>query len=357
MSKEFRLGLFIVATLLILASGVFLIGDKQSLFHATYRIRAEFQNVAGLSPGAAVRVGGIQEGTVRRIGLPTQPGDKVVVEMDLQKATRDIVKKDSLAEIKAEGLLGDKYVEVSFGSKEAEKLEDGETIASEPPLDYSDLIQKADQILDTTRDAVQNVQDTAGNLKSVTSKIDHGEGTMGALVNDKTIYQQASAGVTALREDMEALKHNFLLRGFFKKRGYEDSDELTKHGIPKLPPGPYLKTFAFDASRMFGRPDSAKLKNEKVLNNAGHFLEGEKFGLAVVAASTGMKGDSDKDRQLTEARTMVIRDYLVQHFSLDDTRIKTIGLGKTEQAGAGDEVEILIYPLGPNLKLGQRAAR
>jgi len=38
---------------------------------------------------------------------------------------------------------------------------------------------------------------------------------------------------------MEALKHNILIRGFFKKRGYEDSEELTKHEIPKLPPGPF----------------------------------------------------------------------------------------------------------------------
>ena len=61
---------------------------------------------------------------------------------------------------------------------------------------------------------------------------------MGALINDKTVYREASAGATAFPDDMEALKHNFLLRGFFKKRGYEDSEELTKHAIAQLPAEP-----------------------------------------------------------------------------------------------------------------------
>jgi hypothetical protein len=142
---------------------------------------------------------------------------------------------------------------------------------------------------------------------------------------------------------MEALKHNFLVRGFFKKRGY-DSDELTRHEIPKLPAGPPLKTFACDAKRLFGQPDSAQLKNRRVLNDAGSFLEGGQFGLAVVTASAGMKGDSDKDQQLTEAQAMNVRDYLVQNFPLDDTRIKTLGPGKSKAVGDSREVEILIYP-------------
>lgn len=106
MSKEVRLGLFIVVTLAILFAGVFLIGNTETLFKSTYRVKAEFQNVAGLSDGADVRVGGIHEGTVRKIALPNQPDGKVTVVMDLQRATRDIVKTDSLADIKSEGLLG-----------------------------------------------------------------------------------------------------------------------------------------------------------------------------------------------------------------------------------------------------------
>src|SRR5437762_6048480 len=77
MSRAFRLGVFIVATLLIFAAGIFWIGGKQFLFSSTYRLNADFQSVAGLSDGAEVRVGGIHQGTVKRIDLPSRPDQKV----------------------------------------------------------------------------------------------------------------------------------------------------------------------------------------------------------------------------------------------------------------------------------------
>ena len=64
-----------------------------------------------------MRVGGIRKGSVRSIHLPQQPNGKVVVLMDLSKETQGIVKMDSVAAIKSEGMLGYKYVEISFGSR------------------------------------------------------------------------------------------------------------------------------------------------------------------------------------------------------------------------------------------------
>ncbi len=344
MSKEVRLGLFIFVTLAILFAGVFLIGNTETMFKSTYRVKAEFQNVSGLSDGADVRVGGIHEGTVRKIVLPRQPNGKVTVVMDLERATRDIVKKDSLAAIKSEGLLGDKYVEVSFGSDEADRLKNGETIGSEPPLDISDLLNKTNQILDTTKTAMEGAQETVDHLQSITAKIDGGKGSVGALINNKTIYNQATAAATNLQESTEALKHNFLVRGFFKNRGYEDSADLTKYQIAKLPAEPSAKTFNYAGKQLFDKPDTAKLKDEKALKEAGKYLEQTKFGLVAIAAFAGGKGDSEKDRVLTEARALVVRDYLVKNFKVDDTRIKTIGLGKTDAASEEGKLEILVYP-------------
>ena len=347
MSRAFRLGVFIVGALLVLAVGVFLIGNKELRFSSTYGLKAEFQNVAGLVEGAEVRVGGVHEGTVKHIHLPQRPDGKVTVTMDLKSQTREILKKDSVASIKSEGLLGDKYVEISFGSSDAARLNGGDTIAAAAPLDIADLIQKTNQILDTTNTTMQNVEGATSNLKSISTKIDGGQGTVGALINDKTMYRQASAGAAAFQEDMEALKHNFLLRGFFKKRGYEDSTDLTKHAIARLPVEPYVRKFSFDSQQIFAKPDAAKLKNPKPLNEAGQFLQENQFGLAVAATQGGMKGDTDQVRQLTEAQSMVVRDYLVQNFRFDDTRIKTIGLGKARDAGEVSKVEILVYPAKP----------
>ncbi|HEY4361302.1 MAG TPA: MlaD family protein [Bryobacteraceae bacterium] len=335
MSKELRLGAFIVVTLSFLAVGVFLIGNRESLFRSTYRVKADFPNVAGLNVGADVRVGGIREGTVRSVNLPAHPGQAVTVVVDLERQTRGILKKDSVAAIRSEGLLGDKYVEITFGSEEAAPLKDGDAISSQPPFDISDLIDKTNQILDSATA-------TAQKAESVATKIDEGQGTLGALVNDKTIYRKATAGVTSLQEDMEALKHNFLVRGFFRNRGYEDSADLTKYQLSKLPQGPYLRSFVYDSKQIFDKTDSAKLKNQKALKEVGDFLEAKRFGLAVVVASAGMKGDSEKERQLTEAQSMVVRNYLADNFRTDDTRIKTIGLGKTTEEG--NKMEIIVYP-------------
>jgi MlaD protein len=299
MSRTFRLGIFIVGTLLILAAGVFLIGDKEFLFSSTFPLKADFQNVAGLNVGADVRVGGLREGTIQRIELPSRPDEKIAVVMKMHDSTRNIIRKDSVASIKTEGLLGDKYVEVSFGSKEAPQVQDGDAIRSVSPVDLAEVAS--------------------------------------------SVAAQSKAVLTAVQEDVEALKKNFLLRGFFNKRGYEDSADLNKHAISRLPAKPHIKEFGYSASELFEQPDSAKLKNEKVLKEAGTFLEQNKFGLVVVAASEVL-GDSDNDRVLTQAKAMVVRDYLAQNFRLDDTRIKTIGLGKTKAMGDTSKVRILIYP-------------
>ena len=240
------------STLAILAAGIFIIGDRQYLFTSTYRLKTQFSTVVGLDAGAEVRVGGVHSGSVRRIELPNKPTDKITVLMDLQRSTHDIVKQDSVADIQTEGLLGNEYVAISFGSAQGLNVKDGDTIASEPPLVIADLIKKTDAILDSSQEALDNVTVATANLSSISAKIDQGQGTIGALVNDKKMYHQldqttvgmrdtmthAQAGIADFQENMEALKQNFLLRGYFKKRGYEDSAELAKNEI-REPAGSY----------------------------------------------------------------------------------------------------------------------
>jgi outer membrane protein OmpA-like peptidoglycan-associated protein len=302
MSTAFRVGVFIVLGALFLSIGIFLIGNKDFLFSSTYGLKAEFQNVGDLNNGADVRVGGIHEGTVKEIDLPSQSDGKVTVVMNLRSATRNIIKKDFHASIKTEGLLGDKYIEISFGSTKADAVQNGDTIASETPKDISEQA--------------------------------------------RALTDEAQAGVAAFHDNMEALQHNFLLCGFFEKRGYNDANELTQHAISRLPARALTKEFDYETREIFDRPDGAKLKNKKPLDEAGKYLEENTFGLAVVASSES-KGDTDKARVLTEARAKVVRDYLAQNFKLDDSHLKTIGLGKTKDPDDSSKLVILIYPPKP----------
>jgi len=372
MSRAARLGAFIIATLTILVAGIFLIGGKQYLFSSTYQLKAQFDNVEGLDAGADVRLGGVHSGTVRAIVLPRKPGEKVTVFMDLGKSTHQIVKQDSVVTIETEGLLGNQYLAISFGSANAADVRDGDTLASQPPLEMADLLAKTSGLLDSSQQAIQNATRATANLDSISAKINRGQGTVGALVNDKQLYAnleqttntmnatmvQARAGVTDFQENMEAMKHNFLLRGYFKNRGYEDSDELAKNEIEQLPQSAPAKQFTYSAKQLFDKQDSAKLKNQKSLNDGGQFLANNQFGFAVVVASTGMEGDTQKDLVLTEARAMVVREYLVENFGFDDSQLKTLGMGKQPDANSDagwGAIKIYIYPPGSEIPPSKEA--
>jgi len=291
--------------------------------------------------------------------------------MDLGKSTHEIIKRDSVATIETEGLLGNQYLAISSGSAGAADVRNGDVIASQPPLEMSDLLQKASGLLDGSQQAVQNATRATANLDSISAKIDRGQGTAGALVNDKQLYTnleqtssamrdtmvEAKAGVTDFQENMEAMKHNFFLRGYFKSRGYEDSSELAKNEIERLPQGTPTKEFTYSAKQLFDKQDSAKLKNQKSLNDGGEFLANNQFGFAVVVASAGMEGDTQKDLVLTEARAAVVREYLVENFGFDDSQLKTLGMGKQPDTGSGASwgtVQILIYPTGTDVPPGKQ---
>ena len=366
MSRVARLGAFIVATLAVLAAGVFIIGGQEYLFRSTYQLKAQFDNVAGLAVGADVEVGGVHSGNVHSIKLPHKPGDKVIVVMDLDRSTKEIIKRDSVAAIETEGVLGDQFVAISFGSAGQAEVEDGETIQSVPPLELGALLAKANALLDSSQQAIVNTTSATAHLNSVSAKIDSGQGTVGALVNDRQVYNnleqtttslhdtmlQAQTGVTDFQENMEALKHNFFLSGYFKKRGYEDSSDLAANKISGLPQSTPVKVFAYTAKQLFDGRASAKMTDQKTLKAAGDFLAQTQFGLAVIEVSTGMDGDTQKDLVLTEARAMVIREYLVENFGFDDGQLKTLGMGK--QTGASPDadwgsIQILIYPAGTEI--------
>ncbi len=381
MSRTARLGAFIFAALLIFAVTVFLIGEKRFLFSPTYHLKATFDNVAGLDEGAPVRAGGVRIGTVEKIRLPSRPGEKIQIEMQLADSTHAVIRKDSMAAIETEGLLGSKYLEITFGSAQGEAVRDGDMLPSRPPLDYADIARKASATIDTTKAAIDsakdaidsakiaigNLNDATSDVKSITGKIDNGEGTIGAFVNDKKTFEninaatasmremvdEAKTGVVSFQENMEALKHNFLLRGFFKDRGYFDSSDLTRYAIDRLPEATPLKKFVITSKDLFDKPDNAKLDKEKLLNEVGKYLENNHFGVVVIVAHTGMQGTKEQNLKLSQARSMVVRQYLAENFKIDDARIRTLGLGEATQGEVAGSLEILIYAQDTNGRVAE----
>ena len=123
---------------------------------------------------------------------------------------------------------------------------------------------------------------------------------------------EAKSGATSFQENMEALKHNFLLRGFFNKRGYFDSSELGKHAVARLPRGAPVRQFTFEEKDLFDKPATAKLRKEKLLNQVGSALENNPWdrGSRGQHRFEGSKGRNSSFRRPRDGRTTIPRSAL-----------------------------------------------
>jgi len=216
---KIRLGLFVMIGLVLFAAAIFVIGKQKNLFDPVITLTARFNNVSGLQVGNTVRFSGINVGTVDKIQIVND--STVQVSMIVQKEVQRFIKTDSEAGIGSEGLIGDKLLTISNGGAGAKSVKDGQMLASMEPIE-TDAIMKSVEI--TAGNAALITED----LSEIMNKINNGDGTLGRLINDEKIAKNLDATIGNLKtsskkldENMEAAKHNFLLKGYFKKKEKE----------------------------------------------------------------------------------------------------------------------------------------
>ena len=154
-------GGFVLTALVALALGILSLSAESGLFQSQYRVTAHFSNVLGLLPGAPVWLGGKEIGQVDRISLVSNRGAQpVLVVMRLNDEIQDRIRGDSRASIGTIGLLGDSYVEISFGSAGAPVLLDGAEIETDSPVNVGALMSEG-------RDALASINELSGSLNTV----------------------------------------------------------------------------------------------------------------------------------------------------------------------------------------------
>lgn len=163
LALQMRIGVFILVSLGALIGLSYLLGAQARYFEPKYELVAEFTEVGGLTQGATVRLAGVQIGRVTRVMLPEGPGAKVRVSLSIARRFGDRIRKDSVARIETQGLLGDKIVEISLGSAAALPLRPGETIASRDPVEMSRLAGEGVEIL-------KNVSALSGSIRTTVEK-------------------------------------------------------------------------------------------------------------------------------------------------------------------------------------------
>lgn len=189
-----RVGLFVALALAGLAASILSLSAEGGFFEARYRVKARFHNVLGLLPGAPVWLGGKQVGRVDRVSLePVDAERPVLVVLEVNESVRDRIRADSVATIGTIGLLGDSYVEVSFGSAAARVLAEGDAIETRDPANVTALMAEG-------RSALASIHELSGSLNEVVktfAKNDGAERTLKALgaVSDIMIATREGSGL------------------------------------------------------------------------------------------------------------------------------------------------------------------
>jgi phospholipid/cholesterol/gamma-HCH transport system substrate-binding protein len=220
---KWKLGIFIVVGLILLVLGLFYIGKQKNLFVTVFQLKAVFNNVSGLKVGNNVRFGGIAVGTVDGIQLITDTS--VLVNMNIKSEVRKFIKRDASASIGSEGLMGDRVVLISPGTNNQGPVKDNEILASHAPVE-------TEQILAGLKTTADNAAIITQQLSEVAYKVNHGKGIIGRLLGDSSMGRNLNTtmvnlkkGSEGLNQNMEAAKHNFLLKGYFKKKKKEDDQK------------------------------------------------------------------------------------------------------------------------------------
>jgi phospholipid/cholesterol/gamma-HCH transport system substrate-binding protein len=215
-SFKVRLGLFVTIGLALFILAIFVIGKQKNLFDPVFTLNTRFNNISGLQVGNTVRYSGINVGTVDAIRIVNDT--TVQVSMLVQKDVQKFIKIDSEAGIGSEGLIGDRLVSISNGGVNSKSVRDGQVIGSNEPVE-------TDAILQTLEITAGNAALMSEDLSEIMAKINSGQGTLGRLINDEKIAKNLDATMTNLKtstkkldENMEAAKHNFLLKGYFKNK-------------------------------------------------------------------------------------------------------------------------------------------
>jgi phospholipid/cholesterol/gamma-HCH transport system substrate-binding protein len=162
--QKLRVGVFVLIGLAAFLGMVYALGARARLFEPRFTIHAEFTEVGGLVEGATVRLAGVQIGRVTGVHLPPQPGGKVRIDMTIARRFGDRVRKDSVARIETQGLLGDKIVEITVGTAAAPPVRPSDIVASRDPFDLTRVVDESAQVVRNVGALAESLRDTTRAL-------------------------------------------------------------------------------------------------------------------------------------------------------------------------------------------------
>lgn len=199
-ARQVRVAILLVVGLLMLAYGVYRVGKIFDVFASRYTLVTLLPSVAGLSEGAPVTLAGKQVGQVDEISfIPMEQkrdSNHLRVKLQVNERVRDQIRRDSRIQVRAQGLLGDKYIDIEPGTRGATILATGDTIIAVYSMDMEQFLVRASQMLDQANVLVVD-------LRTITHGLARGQGTMGQLLRDERLYNSMVSATDQLQGVLE----------------------------------------------------------------------------------------------------------------------------------------------------------
>ncbi len=217
-SLETKLGFFVVIVIIAAVVLVETLGGLE-LFQGGYHVNALFDTVQDLKVGDSAKMAGVEIGKVDKIALDGAD-NKVRVTIKIHNGVQ--VKTDSTATIKFTGLMGQNFVSIDFGTPDAPQAVDGAMLQSVEQPDLNAVMAKLNDaatgienfgrsfsgqkiqdligpLMDFVKENSGNLSSTITNIDNITGQIASGQGTVGKLIYDQSLYNSAMSTVTNLQ--------------------------------------------------------------------------------------------------------------------------------------------------------------
>ncbi|RAU83403.1 MlaD family protein [Pontibacter arcticus] len=189
--RSIIVGIFVFLAIAIFIASVLILGGQQKRFIKSVAVTAVFDDVEGMKIGNNVWFSGVKIGNVKDIHF--YGTDQVEVVMNIEESSQKYIRKDAMARISSESLIGNKIIEIFGGSQQAPEIANGDRLKSQANLNTDDIMK-------TLQENNKNFVGITSNISELSARLVKGEGTMGALLTDSTLALNFKAMIASLEQ-------------------------------------------------------------------------------------------------------------------------------------------------------------
>lgn len=341
-SQAIVLGIVVILALALGLAGLFAIGSRNGLDSTAFAVRAQLDDIGGVEVGTRVRLQGMDAGEVEAIVPPAHPGDKVLLRLRVAGRLRHLVGADARVQVASDGLLTGKTVRILPGGPSAQPVADDAVLASAPAAELTDELAHA----------AARLGSVLAKLEVVVNGVQQGEGSLGQLVKNQSLYRELTTTLTEARGAIQEFRSGEGTLGKLAKNNEVYAEALSslqdvrqmvnsvKQNADAIKSLPVVRSYVVDPNKELIRPDCKRYRKwfpeDKLFEPGSAVLTAEgKKRLDDVAGWVNDAKDSNQDvviagfaspslnpefaLALTQKQSQAVMDYLKTNYRVHRT--------------------------------------